>query len=408
MAFDSITVALLIICAVTLCGLFCIWTVRFRTWTGYRQILPTVQLFPASVRVSVARERADVVMRGNHRRWPVRIRFSDSDFAPELHIEMGIPANLTLDVLPRSSDQAALSDRLPLGTGDHRFDWLYSLFTDRHSDARMLLMGPGAMDALRAVCRSSQNSFQIKNRVMSLTYSVAPADLVTEVMTSLNAMATLAECAADMPGARRGKVAPYKKKGSSPLVTAAMFVGGVAAIAVVLTFRSPSTSASERPVYTLADGSAIDVRDAGLIPHLSKWKLATQDDFDPAFAMRLREAAVNLHFPLALHPKNSDIASEKVYLFVGVEGSKRLVILMDGVLVYDARYEKLAGVAPVPNRNLDQTKWTDSDLIWGTTNGDGLLVLVDPSDPQGARVFACSRQSVQSFTPQDQTALSLN
>jgi hypothetical protein len=408
MMWDSLSVSILIVGLVALVGIISNAALRSRTWAGYGNALPSVALLPRQLRQSVTREYGDVVLRGNHRGWPAVIRLSDSDFKPALHITLGVPLNCTLEVVSRT---AAAGEHVGVAfrSGNARFDQTFALFSNNPEDARGLLLNDASLVALQKLCVSSRSAVRFEKRQVEVTYRTPPGDLAGGVLLSLDAMASLARHCSELPDAARVRVAPFRAERTSLLVKAAIAVGAVVAIATMLAFRSPAQDETKTAArgHVLSDGSLIDSHDAGVIPYLDRWQLATEADFNPDFVARLRYAGADFRLPLRLRPTDSDAETETVYVLKATDGSKRVLIIVNGKLVYDSRYQELEGVARVSRPNLGSIKWADDTNNADRLNGDGLLLVFDPHDPEGARLLLAGPDYVHARVVADQNSVIL-
>ena len=386
MVWDSLSVSILIVCLVALVGIIGNAALRSRTWAGYESALRWIALLPRQLRQSVTREDGDVVLRGNHRGWPAVIRISDSDFKPALHMTLGVPLNYALEVVPRNATSGEHVGVAFL-SGDARFDQTFALFSNNPEDARVLLFNDTSLAALQKLCVSSRNAARIEKRQIEVHYSTTPKDLAGEVLVSLEAMASLARHCSELPDGPRIRIAPFRPEGTSLVAKAAIVIGAVVAIATVLAFRSPDREGTVARSFALSDGSVIDARDARVIPYLDRWQLATEADFNPDFVARLHYGGAGFRLPFRLRPMDSDAETETAYVLKAMDGSKRVVILVNGRLIYDSRYQKLEGVARVSKPNLGSIKWADDPNNAEGFNGDGLLLVLDSRDPQGARLL---------------------
>lgn len=395
-----------IVCLVALAGMVSRGILELRTWFGYREILRASRMLPRGLRQVVQRQQGEVIVYGNYRGRPVVSRFANSDYKPAVHLEMLAPADFELKVVPRNDAPERGPDSV-VKTQNSAFDRRCAVLTNRAEDARVLLLSEEAVALLLRLCPSSNVGFCMANGKIEVSYKTIEANLAGSMLSSLQAMDKLATMAADLPGTRRVRIERFIPPTSSMLAKAAMIIAAVMGIASAFYFGPPEPSAFSTDSFKLADGAAIELHDAQLIRNLNRWKLASEDDFDPEFVASLHRAGATLTFPLRLRPVNSDEMTEKAYAFRGVDGSIRLVIIANGRLLYDARYGKLVGVARVPARSLDGVRWAEPSDNVQDIDGDGLLLVFDARDPKGAVVFVAGSRSIRSLTPATYSEISL-
>ena len=393
--------SLLPIAVLCLCAAALIWEVayqasRLRTWAGYWDILARVKALPLRWKKSARRDKGDLLLRGKHRGKPIVIRFSRSDFSPELRLTMQVPVQLTLSATPCSAASRDLSG-VPLRIGDPYLDAAYVFRFKNHADARSFRL-TNSVEELRTLCKAGAAFLSVGDGGIELSLPVVPDDLSTRLTAYLDAMAQFAARIAELPGETHPRSVPNNPRRLqwSTKVAIAIAVGCV--LIAVAGFPLPQQDLQTMSAITLGDGSAMDYRDAVLIPRVQNWRLANAADL-PAGPPHSGEGPL---FPLRLHPSSLPEDSESVYVLQGVDDSKRICVLLNGKLVDDGRDEKLAAIARVSNEELKNVNWdpasSEADL---PSSADGLLVVVDPQDAKGAFILVAKNGRLESFTPSD-------
>lgn len=393
--------SLLPIVVLCLCAFALVWEVvyqalRLRTWSGYWEILPRVKTLPLRWRKSARRDKGDLVLRGKHQGKRIVIRFSQSDFRPGLHLTMEVPVQLTLAVLPRraaSCNESCVMFRV----GDPFLDETYVFHCeDKETVLRFRLTN--SAEELRALCKTGTAFLSVGEGGIELGLPLAPDNLSTEITGFLDAMARLAARIAELPQEKSRCLVPDRPRPLAWTTKAAIAIAVSCVVIIFAGFPEQLQDLQAASAITVADGSAIDYRDGVLIPKVQNWRLANAADF-PGGPPHSGEGPL---FPLRLHPSSLPEDSESVYVLQGADDSKRICVLLNGKLVYDARYEKLAAIGRVTSEELKNVNWDGASSEAGLPyNADGLLVVVDPQDAKGAFILVANNGRLESFAPPD-------
>ena len=388
----ELTVTVLSLSAIALAWAISVEVGRLRTWSHYWRIASKVRNLPFRWRRTARLESGDLVLRGKHKGKAVTIRFSRSDFSPELRLIMEAPVNLHLSAMPRRNiGTQAPGSAFPIGE-----PWLDAtyVFNWKNAEEAKTLRAGNFIPALRALCKTGNVTLFVNNRGIDLSVPVAPKNLGAGILVCFEDMLRFAERIADVPGLSKAglihKISP--KLGWKARVG----VAAAACIAIVVIAGFPPQRQESAPPgsVALADGSAIDYRDGAAIPLLRNWRLATRSDF----TYEIPQSSAGPMFPLRLRPSNAPEETESVYVLQGADESKRICILVNGKLVYDARYDKLAGVLRIPSEDLATLNWDSSDFI-PPPGADGLLILTKLADRERAYVLVVNHGHVESLAP---------
>jgi hypothetical protein len=402
---SNISLSGLLVALIALAGVVLNRILEARTWAGYESILSKCAALPYRLRKSARREDGDVVLCGNYQGRPVGVRFSQSEFKPAVNLQMGAPATITVQVLPRTLAEGGQRTGIVFRSGDSYLDSAFRLQSKRIADVRIFELS-GAVNELKSLCRSRGTVVSLGNSRIELGLSVAPEDLGTELMSYLEGMALLSDRLAELPGADKIRIARYRPKTTSWITRVAMAAGAVAAIASVFFISPPINLGNTSNTFALGDGSTVNARDAAVIPTLANWRLATEADFDADFLSRAHYYGQDLAIPLRFHTDNTDPEGGRAYIFSGADGAKRIAIIIQEHLIYDARYEKLAGVARISNSALEGIAWQSDQASPG--NGDGLLILPDSHDPSSAFVLVFAAGHLNALVPENYLQISLH
>jgi len=147
--------------------------------------------------------------------------------------------------------------------------------------------------------------------------------------------------------------------------------------------------------------------DAPLIRKARDWRVATAEDFSPGAAswMRGNEQEVTGRVPGDYSGKNNqrDVAYMLAPAAAPAEGAqpstqRRIVLLVEGVNLYDAEYPEIVGMARIPKDYIAAIEW-GKNPPQGTPDGDGLLIIRRENDPTSGLVLFVSEKHIVSGIP---------
>jgi hypothetical protein len=124
---------------------------------------------------------------------------------------------------------------------------------------------------------------------------------------------------------------------------------------------------------------------ASQIPDASSWRLAQPGDFDPHAADWAAQQHEEVTGSIAAKFTTADSKDEAYVLINPKTSEKRVVILVNGVLHFDANLPELALVARIPAGNISNIEWKAKPT--SPPDGDGLLVLRRFDDPSSSIVI---------------------
>jgi hypothetical protein len=177
-------------------------------------------------------------------------------------------------------------------------------------------------------------------------------------------------------GAGRGPIKQIQKSGHPlnwPLVALALTLGlCIASTAIHHRTRKAGLEANE-------DSSLVQVapEDAGVIPRFGHFRLAGPADFDPDAVAWLRNSGQSASGKLPGFYSGS--RKSNAYVLIGEGTERRIVILADGGVRYNAEYPVVAVAARVPKEFIQKINWADPSPP--EFQGDGLLIVRAADDP---------------------------
>src|ERR1700688_872694 len=144
--------------------------------------------------------------------------------------------------------------------------------------------------------------------------------------------------------------------------------------------------------------------DALIIPGLDRFRLATEEDFDPDAVSWLRgfgrEASSKIPGVYSGSEKSS------AYIFVGGDNARHVVILAHGLLCYEAEYPAIAVAALVSKQLIQKINWADPSPP--ESDGDGLLIVRAADAPASGVVLFLRGIRIVSANPADYRQIPLS
>jgi hypothetical protein len=196
--------------------------------------------------------------------------------------------------------------------------------------------------------------------------------------------------------AAKQKALKVKKTSSIPRI--AVVVGAIL-VTVALIFRQPQAAKRAVPAVTVSpEGVAPD--DAKIIGNIKNWKLAKVSDFNLNFTNWLRGYGVSPASKIELDTKGTGASSGAAYLLVTEKtpGIKRVIWVVDHRAVYDT-VGKIQGIAKIPREGMARITWDENGVPVETADGDGLLLIRDYTNANGATVFFVKNGKLCSGVP---------
>lgn len=358
---------------------------NLRKFAGFRQIGGDAEKIADALAGEMFRDGGDLVVSGNFGRLPTVVRFSNKEDVPGLNIRMGVPANFTLWIAPRSADPG--EGRATVRTGDAAFDNRFITRSDDPGQARLFLALQTVPRAIHQLACSNGSFLAITPASVEISEVVIPAEsLARHVLDHLQSVATLAAALKHMPAADTVKVEPLHKE-RRILGRTAIVVGAITAVVVVI---AATQREARKGAAVLAQAPAVVA--AGVLPidavHITGvdgWRAATADDFDPDAAAWLRSSGAQVSGRIVGDFSGAGGDQDVAYVLVRADGMRRIVLLANGEDRYDVRYPALALAARVPKSSLGGIRWVGPAP--NDAAGDGLLLVRSGDDPKSGVVL---------------------
>jgi hypothetical protein len=381
-SFSPQQIALLIVVVTAVVGLVVMIVRRRAMFAEFEGIAQEVPQLAKSMGGELQREAGDLLIVGDYKKLPVSVRFSNDDYMPGLTVTAQVPATFTLYVASGST-RAAGGGRSLIRTGDRLFDSRFNLTSDHPVEAKLFLT-PHSLAAIRRLVCSTETRLKLTKGELVITEAAVPSDMARHVLAHLKEIQDLAADLAQMPGAHEVKV-PALKRNHHLVTRSVIGVGAVVALVMLVAGGTPQQS---QPPASAQDPSGVLPIDARLISDLRGWRVATPDDFDPSVLNWMKNNDI---VPLGRMPgdfSGKDNPADVAYLLVSPNGVRRLVVLSEGKLKYDAKFDSLLGVILLPKLDIDSIDWPGGKQP-GQVDGDGLILVRRSSDPSADVVFFC-------------------
>src|SRR5205085_1815795 len=167
----------------------------------------------------------------------------------------------------------------------------------------------------------------------------------------------------------------------------AIAVGAVAAMFAVFLLKPqnarPDLSGVAAAMATAEGVAAVDMP---AIPRALDWHAAKAEDFAPDVAswMKGGGAVPSGRIPLQIEPGDTprDVA---YWLVKNKDSGNRLVVIQNGVNIYDAQYPDVVAVARIPFADLANVEWATKPTVEPT--GDAVMLVRRTEASIVARVF---------------------
>jgi hypothetical protein len=347
------------------------------------------------------RDGKDLVISGDWRGLPIKLRFSHRDDAPAVHIRIAARATFALDITSPSGP--AQRNRAVVRIPELRLEPRFVLRTDSPAEARLFAANPKVQQLLQAICNSTGISVAVERGAVEVAQLAFPQHyLGRRVLQQLERLGDLAAAFEAMPHSDLVRVPAVARNRS--IVGRAAMVGGLAATVVVVATASYPTNRQQ--IETAQQTTApvgIDVADAIHIPGIWRWKLAETIDYEPGAVRWLLD-----HDQTAATKINLDLSgngSHGVAYFLKRQGSFRVVVLEGGELKYDATYPSMAIMARVPAQALSQVDWTSAPTV--QPDGEGLLLIMNTEDVASSLMLFSHAGRVLSASPANYQSIPL-
>lgn len=374
---------------------------RRSLYRGYEPIEEAAVQIAAGLKADSFRDGDDLVIAGSFQSFPAIVRFSYHQNTPGLHIEMRAPATFDLLLSPKKVNTTR--GKMALRTGNSSLDSRFNARTDHPTQARMLFNDKAALLHLEKLCCSTNTDFTVKSGALELNELSVPTFPARHILDHMESLEVLARVVAKMPGAHEIKVEPVKQERRTWMYPALVVV--LLLSVVVAVFSRPeknSAYAKQTPHYVPA---GMEPLDAEHLLRLDGWRLAGSDDFSPAAAGFQQQHALPPAGRFTADFLGRGNTADSVYLLMDNQGKRRVSMIAGGVAVYDAIFDNLDAIGVIPKADLAGIQSTSDKPL--ESDGDGLLLVQDVSNPASGLVLVLHNKQIDSARPLDFTRINL-
>jgi hypothetical protein len=403
---SHIQIFVLVVGILTIIGVVVSFLKKSAIYSGYEDIKHDVPTIAHALKGEIFRDGDDLVIAGNHKKFPVQVRFSYSENTAGMNIRMQAPVSFTLSVVPKG--ERATEGRVLVRTGDDMFDAKFATRTDHPTQAKMVVGSKPMRTHMEKLCCSSKTFLTMVRGSIEVSELLIPSNAGRHVVDHLESMAILGALVQDIPGAETVKIAPYKREQSAPVVRIALAVGAIATIIAVFvvkpTSSQPDLSSLPKNEAALAGSNPIE---APLLGDTRGYHVATEEDFDNGVANWVKGYGLDASGRIPLDLDGKEETQDVAYWLVGPDGKNRISILSAGNNVYDTVYQNVVGVTAIPNASFSGIRWANKPVQ--QPDGDVILLVMKNEDGTfHGMVLYPKFKRPYTAVPQDYTAISLS
>jgi hypothetical protein len=402
MNLTPVFTAVAIVVAVSFLGLIINYWRQSRLFRDYEDYASDAQALAGRLKAEIFRDGTDLVISGNYGKLPTIVRFSHAENTPGLNVRMRAPATFTMSFVPKSGTKPT-DGRVLIRTPDDAFDARFATRTDHPTQARMFVTSKAAFAQIQKLCCSSHTFLTLTSGGVELSELTIPTPYAGKhIQAHLESMAELGKVLQQMPGADAIKITPYQKQRSN-VVRAALAVGVLTAIVVVINAvydHSAAATASAGKALTAKPPEGVPAADAERLGGLQGFRLANGSDFEADAAAWVRSQTgsdIPGRFEAAFSGGQEQGTAYILVKESGVDaGKKRVVVIANNDVQYDAGYAQLALAGKVLHENMAAIPWVGNPP---PADGDGLLIVRKGEDLGSGAVIYLSGGRVATAAP---------
>ncbi|MGE0406549.1 MAG: hypothetical protein AB7O65_09630 [Candidatus Korobacteraceae bacterium] len=176
---------------------------RWHLRSGFQELEQTLEGLPFRLKHSAKRFGSNVLIKNRYLGRSVEIKFSSSDYEPELQVRLDAAVGFGFNVIRRNPSAEAIRVVDQIQTGDVYFDRRFEIRTSNPEALRRLFLAKSSAGLLKKLCYST-SLFRIHKGVIEAAYSIAPRHGML-LKEDLDAMSALADTFASQPEPHREK-----------------------------------------------------------------------------------------------------------------------------------------------------------------------------------------------------------
>src|SRR5437762_3355548 len=136
-SLSPLAIVLGIIYGLAVLGAIIALVYNLRKFSGFSQVAGEAEKIAEALGGELFRDGGDLIAAGNFGPCPTVVRFSNKENVPGLNLRVGVPANFTLWIAPKSADPG--EGRATVRTGNAAFDSRFVTRSDDPGQARLFL-----------------------------------------------------------------------------------------------------------------------------------------------------------------------------------------------------------------------------------------------------------------------------
>ena len=173
-------------------------------------------------------------------------------------------------------------------------------------------------------------------------------------------------------------------------------LAGLATLFMVWTVVSRLSHASS-PASGISGTGGMAPEDVRVIPGIERFRLATEEDFDPGAISWLHSLGQQVSGKIT--GGYSGGGKSSAYVLVDHYNARRAVIMAYGQVIYNAEYPVIAAAALIPKELIQKISWADPAPP--ESDGDGLLIVRAADGPASGVVLFLRGTQIVSGNPID-------
>src|SRR4051812_14207227 len=400
--FNPLGLAALIVAVVSLAGMILFIVRNHRKFAGFEDVAKDAHGLAKRIKGEIFRDGPDLVISGNYENLPTIIRLSHSENTPGLTIDVKVPAKFKFSLTPKQSGV------VPEGNNVNVSNLSANFFgrTDSPLEASQLIASSAARKSLSAICWSSKVFLELTPGRLLISELLIPASLHDRANDILASATSLSAQLDKFTGKDVRKIQVIKHDRTSWVFRGALAAGILVTIAGVAQ-NALNASNHAAPAAQKIESSSIPKNDAILISRVNMWREAEASDFDGDFTAWLQGYGIKPSSVVELNSDKSRVRDGKAYFLVNDKNQKRVVAIVDHRVVFDAVLDSAAGLAVVPMDSADKIQWPMSKAPYTTVPSDGLMIVRNTNQQNGANLLYFAENNVYSGIPENYQHLDL-
>lgn len=394
-SLSPVQIVLVIVAALSAVGIVVVLIRNHTTYSEYEEFAADARAVASAMHGEVFRDGSDLVMSGNFGKLPAIVRFSNAENTPGMNIRMQAPATFTLAVVPMGA-KALEGGRSVIPTGDQMWDARFNTRTDQPTQAKMFLTRQ-TQASLHQLCCSSRTYVTVASGAVEVSELTIPTpSTARHILDHMKHITVLADNLRSMPGAEKVKIVPFVRERHIAARVAIAIAAIVALGSVFAATQIPGRQA-QQPSGPVLPAGVLPV-DAMQIPNVDQWRVANSDDYQPTPLNWLRGNGIQPAGRIEGDFSGTGHGRDVVYVLVGANGARRIVVLAEGESRYDAQFPALGLAARIPKRLVNSIQWAGGRPPHDV-DGDGLLLVRNGDDAKSGLVLFLRDNKVVFATP---------